>query len=142
MTTLELRNVPQEFVCPLTLEVMTNPVVNRLGNCYEKTALVEWLAQPNATCPLTRQPIRLSDLILDVKLQRKIRLWRTNEGDHTDAKGQELTDSSTTDDFDSIDSYLFVRAPSLLYEQPPSAARQRKRNFWRKLMMRGAFDGR
>lgn len=118
---------PQEFICPLTLELMINPVVNRHGNCYEKDALVEWLSQPNATCPLTRQPIRLSDFILDVKLQRKIKQWRITQGDNS----QELTEtSSTMDDLSNAGPILFVRAPSLLTEQPRVLLSKRNR-FWK-----------
>jgi hypothetical protein len=104
-------NAPDEFICPLTLELMVNPVVNRQGNCYEKAALIKWLSQPNATCPLTRQPIRLSQFIPDANLQRRIMQWRLNHGEDLD----DITESSTSIDADfGAAPALFVRAPALL----------------------------
>jgi U-box domain len=108
-----ISNAPDEFTCPLTLELMINPVVNRQGKCYERAALVKWLAQPNATCPLTRQPIQLSEFIPNAKLQKRIMQWRINQGEDVDEITEESTSTCSLDaDFASM--ALYVRSPSLL----------------------------
>jgi U-box domain len=107
----QIYDVPEEFICPLTLQVMTNPVVNRQGNRYEKAALVKWLSL-NTACPLTRNPIRLSDFIRDTNLQQKIKQWRTNQGEDPHEIDQECTESSGT--MDELEFGLFVHQPPLV----------------------------
>lgn len=67
---------PSSFICPLTLTVMKDPVMSRYGQSYERGAILEWLAAGNETCPMTRQPLRMSDLISNPQLRLKIRRWQ------------------------------------------------------------------
>ena len=69
---------PQRFVCPLTLDVMENPVVHKAtGQTYEKKAILEWVyLHGKATCPLTRKPLHPSDLQDDEALQYEISQWK------------------------------------------------------------------
>jgi hypothetical protein len=53
--------VPESFYCPLTHEVMTDPVVDPEGNTYERSAIETWLKK-NTTSPITRTPLSLSSL--------------------------------------------------------------------------------
>jgi hypothetical protein len=52
----ESRSAPRGFVCPLTMEVMFDPVLDAEGNTYERSALVKWLTN-NPTSPVSRQPL-------------------------------------------------------------------------------------
>jgi U-box domain len=86
---------PSAFVCPLTLEVMRDPVVSRYGQSYERGAIMEWLAAGNETCPMTRQPLRMSGLISNQQLRMKIRRWqRENDLDIS------LVGDASNEDFD------------------------------------------
>lgn len=44
---------PPSFYCPLTMNLMKNPVQDREGNTYERFAIEQWL-QSNHTSPITR----------------------------------------------------------------------------------------
>lgn len=70
---------PERFICPLTMEVMENPVKHiETGVIYEKEAIMHWLYfGGNATCPLTRLPLHPSELHLDVALMESIKEWKT-----------------------------------------------------------------
>ena len=68
--------IPSEYVCPLTLEVMVDPVVSKYGKSFERSAILSWLANGHGTCPLTRQPMKLSDLVTDHRLRVRIHAWR------------------------------------------------------------------
>jgi hypothetical protein len=68
-----------EFRCPLTLEIMEDPVMTRLGHSYERNALFLWL-QKNQVCPLTRNPLKLSDIITNKALKGKIQEWKKKNG--------------------------------------------------------------
>jgi len=48
--------------CPITQEIMFDPVSTPDGNTYERTAIIEWLNKHN-TEPLTRKPLNISQLI-------------------------------------------------------------------------------
>lgn len=73
--------VPTEFLCPLTLEVMVDPVISKYGKNFERSAIIQWLGQGNTTCPLTRQPLKLCDLITDHKLRFRIHSYQKQHGD-------------------------------------------------------------
>eukprot|EP00759_Apiculatamorpha_spiralis_P051232 PhF_6_TR5151/c0_g1_i1/m.7361 len=54
--------VPSSFICPITFVVMTDPVIDREGHTYERSAIEAWLAA-NHTSPFTRGPMQTSDLV-------------------------------------------------------------------------------
>ena len=75
-------SIPENFVCPLTLELMTDPLVSKHGHSFERTAVLKWLEKGNTTCPITRQPLTMSMLIPNVSLRLRIRAWKSaNEAD-------------------------------------------------------------
>ena len=53
--------LPAEFLCPLTLQLMVDPVVTCDGNTYERRAIALWLSQHD-TAPLTGEPLRSKEL--------------------------------------------------------------------------------
>lgn len=46
----------EAFICPITLEKFTNPVIAADGHTYEKKAILQWLETHN-TSPLTGQKL-------------------------------------------------------------------------------------
>lgn len=54
-------SVPQAFLCPISFEIMKDPVVGNDGHTYEKEHIVKWL-QVNNKSPMTREPMSLCDL--------------------------------------------------------------------------------
>ena len=73
-------HIPDHFICPLTLEIMNDPVITREGQNFERQAIVEWLNQGNTTCPLTRQLLSFSRIIPNPTLRVKIELWKRDNG--------------------------------------------------------------
>jgi hypothetical protein len=74
---------PEEFICPLTKELMQDPVVSRYGYHFERKAIVQWLSVDgggNSYCPLTGNPLRISNLVSDKTLQWKIQYWAKKNG--------------------------------------------------------------
>ena len=68
---MELLNndaIIQTITCPITCCVMTNPVQGNDGNTYERSAIVAAL-QIKQESPITRQPMTLSDLKVNVPLR-------------------------------------------------------------------------
>lgn len=50
------RVVPKGFYCPLTMDIMFEPVLDTEGNSYERSALLDWL-KLHRTSPISRQPL-------------------------------------------------------------------------------------
>jgi len=59
---LDELKTPDEFVCPITFEVMQDPVCASDGHTYERSAIGEVLALPEERrrSPLTREPLQAS----------------------------------------------------------------------------------
>lgn len=77
----ELQNeIPESFFCPMTLEIMEDPVMTRLGSNFERKAIIEWINRGNITCPLTRQPLSYSKLIPNSALRKQIEEWKQAHG--------------------------------------------------------------
>ncbi|EGB08542.1 hypothetical protein AURANDRAFT_26077, partial [Aureococcus anophagefferens] len=68
----ELAQPPDHFACPLTFELMVDPVVDPTsGTTYEKAAIVEWLTK-NATSPVSGAALRPSQLVPNLALRNAI----------------------------------------------------------------------
>jgi hypothetical protein len=72
--------IPSNFLCPITLQMMVNPLMTRTGFNFEKAAILSWLDQGSGSCPLTREPLTTSDLISNRRLATQIRFWRQRNG--------------------------------------------------------------
>lgn len=50
------------LICPITQQIMTDPVTDRDGNTYEKSAIMQWLNMHN-TSPITRRYMTSDELV-------------------------------------------------------------------------------
>jgi hypothetical protein len=76
-TTTPLPPEPRHsFICPLTNNIMIDPVIDKHGHTFEKTALFGWLKN-KPTCPLKNEPIDPSDLNSNQALKEIIDLYQT-----------------------------------------------------------------
>ena len=61
------------FLCPITQEVMTDPVIGSDGITYERAAIEAWFAAGHTTSPLTRAPMTSQSLVPNIALRSLIR---------------------------------------------------------------------
>lgn len=66
--------LPAAFVCPITQELMVEPVVTQDGQTYERHAIEYWL-KDHDTSPLTGQTLLHKDLTANLVLRGMIREW-------------------------------------------------------------------
>eukprot|EP00729_Bicosta_minor_P013066 gene13066-5709_t len=57
--------------CPITGEVMDDPVMDKEGNSYEREAITRWL-ETSLTSPVTRTPLSVGDLVPNRSLKSSI----------------------------------------------------------------------
>jgi hypothetical protein len=66
---------PDEYLCPITLSIMTDPVIGSDGRTYERSAITQWLrSHPHS--PLTREPMTLSSLKPNYALKSAIERYQ------------------------------------------------------------------
>jgi tetratricopeptide (TPR) repeat protein len=71
--------IPDMF-CPITMEVMRDPVVAEDGHSYERLAIELWLVTNHHTSPLTNQPLRNLQLVPNHTLKKCIQFALSNSG--------------------------------------------------------------
>lgn len=55
---------PREFLCPISLVIMDDPVIIASGETFDKKYIEEWLiTRGNDTCPTTQMPLQVKTLI-------------------------------------------------------------------------------
>ena len=68
----EAAEVPDDYVCPITAEIMTDPVCTSDGFTYERAAITEWLRTKD-TSPLTGATLESKTLVPNLSLRSIIR---------------------------------------------------------------------
>ncbi|KAL2254635.1 U-box domain-containing protein 26 [Sesamum indicum] len=67
--------IPYHFRCPISLELMSDPVTVCTGQTYDRSSIEAWVATGNTTCPVTRVPLTDFTLIPNHTLRRLIQDW-------------------------------------------------------------------
>ncbi|KAK6143543.1 hypothetical protein DH2020_023891 [Rehmannia glutinosa] len=67
--------IPYYFRCPISLELMRDPVTVCTGQTYDRSSIESWVATGNTTCPVTRAPLTDFTLIPNHTLRRLIQDW-------------------------------------------------------------------
>ncbi|KAK7324830.1 hypothetical protein VNO77_28702 [Canavalia gladiata] len=70
--------IPEFFTCPISLEIMKDPVTTVTGITYDRESIEHWLlSTKNCLCPVTKQPLpRNSDFLTpNHTLRRLIQAW-------------------------------------------------------------------
>ncbi|KAF8085739.1 hypothetical protein N665_0649s0015 [Sinapis alba] len=67
--------LPHEFLCPITLEIMQDPVIIATGQTYEKESIQKWFDAGHKTCPKTRQTLDHLSLAPNYALKNIILQW-------------------------------------------------------------------
>ena len=66
----------QSFYCPITRDVMMDPVETSSGQTFERSAIEKWFADGNTLCPLTMTLLDTSILRPNKTLRQSIEEWR------------------------------------------------------------------
>ncbi|KAM0849104.1 hypothetical protein ACQ4PT_053945 [Festuca glaucescens] len=59
---------PEALQCPITLELMTDPVTVSTGQTYDRASISRWMKAGCRTCPVTGERLRTADLVPNAAL--------------------------------------------------------------------------
>ncbi|XXG66257.1 hypothetical protein AAC387_Pa05g3777 [Persea americana] len=67
--------IPDDFRCPISLELMKDPVIVSTGQTYERSCIEKWLDAGHLTCPKTQQSLTSPALTPNYVLRSLIAQW-------------------------------------------------------------------
>ncbi|CAI9777145.1 unnamed protein product [Fraxinus pennsylvanica] len=91
--------IPNEFLCPITLEIMKDPVIVATGQTYERQSIQHWLDAGHTTCPKTGQILTHLSVAPNFALKNLILQWcEKNNFQLSQGMGESMEISSTSND--------------------------------------------
>ncbi|XP_017783076.1 PREDICTED: WD repeat, SAM and U-box domain-containing protein 1 isoform X2 [Nicrophorus vespilloides] len=75
----KINEIPEEFICPITQEIMRDPVKISDGFTYERRAITEWFMSGKYTSPMTNGVLSNTDISSNVELRNAIRTFLYDE---------------------------------------------------------------
>lgn len=69
---------PDEFLCPITRELMEDPVIAADGYSYERVSIESWIRGKNKTSPMTNLPLQTTMLTPNRSLKSAISRWKSS----------------------------------------------------------------
>ncbi|XP_072253228.1 WD repeat, SAM and U-box domain-containing protein 1-like isoform X2 [Leuresthes tenuis] len=70
---------PDEFLCPVTRELMKDPVIAADGYSYEREAIESWIRGKNKTSPMTNLLLQTTLLTPNRSLKMAITRWKSSQ---------------------------------------------------------------
>lgn len=67
--------IPDDFRCPISLELMKDPVIVSTGQTYERSCIEKWLEAGHGTCPKTQQTLTSTAVTPNYVLRSLIAQW-------------------------------------------------------------------
>lgn len=101
---LHVEPIYDAFLCPLTKQVMRDPVTLENGQTFEREAIERWFKQckeagRRPVCPLTQRELRSTELNPSIALRSTIEEWNArNEAVQLDMARRSLTSGSSEQD--------------------------------------------
>lgn len=74
------KKVPSEYCCPLSLQIMVDPVIVASGKTFDRVFIEKWIEQGNQSCPVTKQRFSHTSLIPNYALKSSILSWCKSNG--------------------------------------------------------------
>ncbi|CDP05532.1 unnamed protein product [Coffea canephora] len=67
--------IPSHFRCPISLELMKDPVTLSTGITYDRDSIEKWIEAGNSICPVTNQVLRSFEPVPNHALRMMIQDW-------------------------------------------------------------------
>ncbi|CAN8279340.1 unnamed protein product [Cochlearia groenlandica] len=106
-------SIPPYFRCPLSTELMLDPVIVASGQTFDRTSIKKWLDNGLAVCPRTRQVLTHQELIPNYTVKAMITSWLEAKNINIAASSVQQYDASSmannmcSNDFNRTESFRF-----------------------------------
>ncbi|XP_051126022.1 U-box domain-containing protein 17-like [Andrographis paniculata] len=74
------KTIPKDFCCPISLDLMQDPVLVSTGQTYDRSSIERWMEEGQCNCPKTGQMLLHTDLVPNQALRSLISQWTTANG--------------------------------------------------------------
>ncbi|CAA7017693.1 unnamed protein product [Microthlaspi erraticum] len=119
---------PEDFRCPISLELMNDPVIVSSGQTYERECIKKWLEGGHLTCPKTQETLTSDTVTPNYAIRSLIAQWCESNGveapkrvnnSQQSSKASASSSSSTppTDEQSKIEELLHKLASQRTEEQ-------------------------
>ncbi|KAK1420810.1 hypothetical protein QVD17_22687 [Tagetes erecta] len=98
--------IPDDFRCPISLELMKDPVIVSTGQTYERSCIEKWLEAGHRTCPKTQQNLTSTALIPNYVLRSLIAQWCETNGMEPPQRATRSTSACTPAERSMIQNLL------------------------------------
>ncbi|GFQ04561.1 U-box domain-containing protein 11 [Phtheirospermum japonicum] len=103
--------IPDDFRCPISLELMRDPVIVATGQTYERSYIQQWIDCGNTTCPKTQLKLQHLTLTPNYVLRSLISQWCLKHNVEQPLKNGRLKKSDgsfrdVTDDITAIEALV------------------------------------
>jgi hypothetical protein len=100
----------EAFMCPLTRQVMHDPVTIETGQTFEREAIQKWFREcrdngRKPTCPLTQKELGSTEISPSIALRNVIDEWRTR---NEEKELEKACDSLKSEDDDTLRALVFI----------------------------------
>ncbi|KAM0821381.1 hypothetical protein ACQ4PT_072267 [Festuca glaucescens] len=79
---------PPDFRCPISLDLMRDPVVSSSGQTYDRESITRWFGAGKSTCPKTGQVLTNLELVPNKALKNLISRWCRENGVPMEGSGE------------------------------------------------------
>ncbi|KAI4302010.1 hypothetical protein L6164_035234 [Bauhinia variegata] len=110
--------VPPEFRCPISRELMRDPVILATGQTYDRPFIQRWLNEGHRTCPQTQQVLSHSMLTPNYLVRDMISQWCKEHGIELPKPARDVDEEVITDaDRDRLNSLLSKLSLSITHQK-------------------------
>ncbi|KAI4321237.1 hypothetical protein MLD38_034643 [Melastoma candidum] len=74
--------VPIHFRCPISLDLMKDPVALCTGITYDRESIERWIDSGKSTCPVTKRELADTELIPNHAIRKMIQAWCVENRSH------------------------------------------------------------
>ncbi|XP_073147117.1 U-box domain-containing protein 19-like [Henckelia pumila] len=87
---------PEDFLCPISLELMTDPVTVSTGQTYNRASIQKWLKSGNLLCPVSGEKLTSTEMVPNTTLRKLIQHFCTEYGVSLEKSRKKNRDISRT----------------------------------------------
>ncbi|XP_057502215.1 U-box domain-containing protein 25-like [Actinidia eriantha] len=102
------RGIPYLFRCPISLDLLTDPVTLCTGQTYERSSIEKWLSVGTQTCPVTMQKLHDPSMVPNHTLRHLIHQWRLQSVSDSDSNYHHPLIASDSDRYPFISSLKHI----------------------------------